>query len=69
MKSSHCLADEELAKKGTEALIKSLGVVEATRFLALARSRRTESVRRHRLWQARLREEDFFAKVFGKRRP
>ncbi len=57
--------EDELIKRGLEALMESPGPVEAMRFLTLPRPRRLESVERHRRWQATLDQEKFFDQVFG----
>lgn len=59
------LPEDELIRQGIEALMKALGPIETTRFLALPHPPRTESVQRHRRWQATLDEETFFGQVFG----
>jgi len=65
MKTPPYLREEELIERALTALLEALGPVEATRFLALPRARRLESVKRHRQWQARLNQEQFFEQVFG----
>jgi hypothetical protein len=65
MSTTQYLPEEELIDKALEALMKALGPVEAVRFLTLPRSRRLESVERHRQWQATLNQEQFFNQVFG----
>ena len=59
------LSEDELIQRGLEALVKALGPIETTRFLALSRARRMESVTRHRRWQATLDQQVFFDQVFG----
>ncbi len=59
------LPEEQLIERALEALILSLGPVEAARFLSLARGERVESVARHRQWQASLDRRAFLDKVFG----
>jgi len=56
--------EEQLITKAVDILIKELGPVEASRFLSLPKKKRTESVKRHRQWQARLQQEEFFDRVF-----
>ena len=65
MKTPPYLQEEELIERALTALLEALGPVEATRFLTLPRTRRLESVKRHRQWQARLNQEQFFERVFG----
>ena len=64
MKTSIFTDEEQLITKAVEVLIKELGPVEASRFLSLPKKKRTESVKRHRQWQARLQQEEFFDRVF-----
>ena len=65
MKLSVFTDEEKLITKAVEVLIKELGPVEASRFLTLPKKKRTESVKRHRQWQAQLPQEEFFDRVFG----
>ncbi|MEW5718282.1 MAG: hypothetical protein AB1817_06645 [Chloroflexota bacterium] len=67
MKTRTLLSEEKNIQRGVQALMKALGPVETVRFLTLPRSRRLESVRRHRKWQATLDQKEFFAQVFGTR--
>ncbi len=59
------LQEEELIRRAVEALLRTLGPVETTRFLDLARSRPLDSVQRHRVWQESLDKDAFFQQVFG----
>ena len=65
MKARIFTDEEKLITKAVDVLVKELGPVEASRFLTLPRKRRTESVKRHRQWQAKLQKADFFGRVFG----
>ena len=67
MKPSIFTDEEQLIAKAIEVLMKELGPVEASRFLSLPKKKRTESVKRHRQWQAQLQGEEFFDRVFGTR--
>jgi hypothetical protein len=67
VKASVFTDEEQLITKAVEVLVKELGPVEASRFLALPRKKRVESVKRHRQWQAQLQQEEFFDRVFGAR--
>ncbi len=67
MKSPPLLSEEKNIKRGVEALLKALGPVETMRFLTLPRRRRLESVRRHRKWQAALKQKDLYDTVFAAR--
>lgn len=62
------LPEEQLVHQALEALMAALGPVETTRFLALTRDDRPESVIRHRQWQALLDPNTFFDQVFGNSR-
>jgi len=67
VKASVFMDEEQLITKAVDVLVKELGPVEASRFLALPRKKRMESVKRHRQWQAQLQPEEFFDRVFGAR--
>jgi hypothetical protein len=67
VKASIFTDEEQLIAKAVAVLVKELGPVEASRFLALPKKKRMESVRRHRQWQAQLQQEEFFDRVFGAR--
>ena len=67
MKASVFTDEEQLITKAIEVLVKELGPVEASRFLALPRKKRVDSVKRHRQWQAQLQQEEFFDRIFGAR--
>jgi hypothetical protein len=58
------LQEDELVRRAIGALLQSLGPVEATRFLTLARTRQLDSVQRHREWQETLNKDPFFDRVF-----
>jgi hypothetical protein len=64
VKTIRYLTEEELIERGLEALMTALGPVETMRFLTLPRPRRLESVERHRRWQERLDQDQFFDQVF-----
>ena len=59
------LQEEELVRRAIMALLRSLGPVEATRFLSMPRARLLDSVKRHREWQETLDQASFFDQVFG----
>jgi hypothetical protein len=67
MKACIFTDEEELITKAVDVLVKELGPVEASRFLALPKKKRIESVKRHRQWQAQLSRAEFFDRVFGGR--
>ena len=67
MKARIFTDEEKLITKAVDVLVKELGPVEASRFLTLPRKRRTESVKRHRQWQAQLQPAEFLDRVFGTR--
>jgi len=58
------LQEEELVRRAIMALLRSLGPVEATRFLSMPRARTLDSVKRHREWQETLDQSLFFDQVF-----
>jgi len=70
VKTSIFTDEEQLITKAVDVLIKELGPVEASRFLSLPKKKRTESVKRHRHWQAQLQQKAFFDRIFdaGSRR-
>jgi hypothetical protein len=65
MKARIFTDEEKLISKAVDVLFKALGPVEASRFLALPKKKRMESVKRHRQWQAQLHKAEFFDRVFG----
>ena len=67
MKARSFTDEEKLITKAVDVLVKELGPVEASRFLALPKKKRIESVKRHRQWQAQLQPAEFFDRVFGGR--
>ena len=58
------MTEEQLISQAVEALIDKLGLLEATRFLALKSDDKYDSVKWHREWQASLDKEEFFDEVF-----
>jgi hypothetical protein len=64
MTTETVMPEEQLIRQATDALIKNLVLMEATRFLTINRQSRLESVDRHRLWQSGLDKEKFFGDVF-----
>lgn len=65
MKASAFSDEEQLITKAVDVLVRELGPVKASRFLALPRKKRVESVKRYRQWQAQLQKDEFFNRVFG----
>lgn len=65
MKQATLMEESELVQKAVGILVRGLGPVEASRFLALARPKRVESVKRHRAWQAKLDKNAFFNQIFS----
>jgi hypothetical protein len=59
------LDEEKVIRRGIDALVKELGPIETIRFLNIPRTKRIESVKRHRQWQKTLDKDEFFAEVFG----
>ena len=68
MKQSQFLSEETLIQRAIEVLLETLGPVETSRFLSLPVKKRTESIKRHREWQAGLVKAQFFTEVFGDQR-
>ena len=64
MKARLFIDEERLIERAIDVLVKELGPVEASRFLSLPKKKRLESVKRHRQWQAKLKREEFFNRVF-----
>ena len=64
MKITRYMDEEKIITKAMNVLINELGPVEAIRFLTLPKSKRIESVKRHREWQKTLNKNIFFDKVF-----
>jgi len=65
MKQSLLLNEDMLIQRGIDILIQNLGPTEAKRFLSLPSDKRTDSVKRHRIWQSKINREKFFDEVFG----
>lgn len=59
------ITEEELVTKAISVLLKELGHVETSRFMALPQKKRIESVKRHRDWQKTLNKDEFFTTIFG----
>jgi len=66
MKASRLLKEDVLLHKAIAALMEKLGPVETSRFLAMDRPKRMESVKRHRRWQRDLDQEAFLDTIFAK---
>ncbi len=58
------MTEEQLISQAVEVLIDKLGLLEATRFLALKSEEKYDSVKWHQEWQAQLDKEAFFEDVF-----
>jgi hypothetical protein len=56
--------EDALVKKAVEVLLRELGPVDTMRFVAMPRTKRLESVKRHREWQKTLKKDQFFDEVF-----
>ncbi|HED05610.1 MAG TPA: hypothetical protein ENI61_02865 [Ignavibacteria bacterium] len=56
--------EEELLKKAINLLTEKLGPVETSRFLSISKTKRMESVIRHRRWQRGLNKDEFFKEIF-----
>ncbi len=64
MKALKYLKEEDILKKGIDILMKELGPVETARFINIPRTKRIESVKRHREWQKTLNKEEFLKEIF-----
>ena len=64
MKTSTFINEAKLITEGINTLINKLGPVETNRFLSLMKKRRVESVKRHQLWQSKIKKDTFFNIVF-----
>ena len=49
--------EDTLVKKAVEVLLRELGPVDTMRFVAMPRTKRLESVKRHRKWQKTLKKD------------
>lgn len=65
MKTTALMKEEDLLHVAVSTLMDKLGPVETSRFLAMERPRRMESVKRHRHWQKALDRDAFLSDVFG----
>ena len=65
MKTVKYMDEETVIKKAMQVLIQELGPVEAIRFVTIPKSKRIESVKRHREWQKMLSKDIFFDEVFA----
>jgi len=61
------MTEEQLINQAVEVLMDKLGLLEATRFLALKSSEEkyNDSVKWHQEWQAQLDKEAFFDELFN----
>ena len=64
MNKTKYLDDEIIITKAINILFEELGPVETIRCLTLPKSKRIESVKRHREWQKTLNKDIFFDEVF-----
>lgn len=63
MKPSEFIDENELYRKAMLLLYENLGPVEASRFLSVVKSKRLDSVKRHRQWQEGLDKDQFFKDI------
>ena len=63
MKPSEFIDENELYRKAMLLLYENLGPVEASRFLSVVKSKRLDSVKRHRQWQEGLDKDQFFKEI------
>lgn len=64
MTAHQLMKEDQLVDKAVQILMREMGNVETSRFLALAQSQRIESLQRHQQWQQQLEKEPFFDQVF-----
>ena len=64
MKTSTFINEEKLISEAINTLINKFGPVETSRFLSLSKTKHTDSVKRHQLWQSKLNKKEFFDTVF-----
>lgn len=64
MKTNTFIDEDKLVEKAIKILMEHLGPVETKRFLSLTPKKRMDSIKRHRLWQARLDKKSFFDEIF-----
>lgn len=57
--------DRQIIKKGINVLFRELGPVHTRRFIEISRTKREESVKRHRKWQEKLNEKEFIKEIFS----
>jgi len=60
--------DEDLIiQKAIRVLVEELGPIDAIRFITIPKTKRMESVKRHRDWQMMLDKDRFFDEVFAEK--
>jgi hypothetical protein len=59
--------EDVIIKKAIRALFEELGPIEAIRFITIPKTKRMESVKRHREWQMMLDKEKFLDEVFAEK--
>jgi len=52
-------------KRGINALFRELGPVDTQRFIEMSRSKREESVKRHRKLQQKIKRHEFLNEIFS----
>ncbi len=63
MKNTRYMEKGKMVRRGIKALYRELGPVEAQRFIRMTGSAKTDSVKRHREWQAAQDPEKLLKKV------
>jgi hypothetical protein len=64
MKTSTFINEDKLINDAVNTLLNRFGPVETNRFFAMMKRRSVDSVKRHRLWQSKLKKATFFNSVF-----
>jgi hypothetical protein len=59
--------EDVIIKKAIRALVEELGPIDAIRFITIPKTKRMESVKRHREWQMMLDKEKFLDEVFAEK--
>lgn len=59
--------EDVIIKKAIRALFEELGPIDAIRFITIPKTKRMESVKRHREWQMMLDKEKFLDEVFAEK--
>jgi hypothetical protein len=67
MSSVKYMDEDVIIKKAIKALVEELGPIDAIRFITIPKTKRMESIKRHREWQLMLDKDKFFDEVFAEK--